>query len=393
MSVQLYSSIKTKPHFDADDKIALEAAYQAKDDVAMMLAFESWLAKWPTVAAAIPIAPFFINQSRWKAYQDCDRMYGWQYLANVTVGSISKFEIGTAVHNAMVYVHERNASPESIKEATEAAKDAYLKSMSGPTTADGVKETAEGARTIERLLPAYFSHWGRRNELWKPLGMEVWFCVEVGEGTNVFLVGRIDNLITWDGGLWLVDYKTMDKLDFRNFTKFEIDVQLTAYLYGATKQLSLESKARGGKTVFVRGAWIDGLVKTQIPQFHREPYTRSVQDLREFEEEFVEKVREIAQKHARVAAGENWKVVFPKNTNQCFRYGTCPWRDLCVQDTEYRRSIFKQRNADYVDIARMKADGSYPQYLAQVAEQEKLTAEAAANAPVVEDPGGYENAG
>jgi hypothetical protein len=218
------------------------------------------------------------------------------------------------------------------------------------------------------MLPAYHAHYGAKGEMWKPLGMELAFCVEVGEGTGVYLVGRIDNLVTFMNGIWIVDYKTMKKMDMREFMKYEIDIQLTAYIYGGTKQLSLDALSRGEKPVMIKGAIIDGMVKTQVPQFHRELYSRTLQDLRQFELEFCMKAWEIAAKHAMVeknrakynyfteriwALGEQggWKIIFPMNTQQCFRYGTCSHRDLCVKDNDVRRMSFRKRDQDYVDDA------------------------------------------
>lgn len=304
----------------------------------------------------VSLDPFFINQSRWKEYQDCDRLYGWIHVENLEPDRKRvALEIGTAVHKAMVVAHEGGGTQEAFDRATTLAREDFKTAMGGPKLLGDEEEVQKGIDIIQKLLPAYFAHYAGKGQLWKPLGMELSFCVEVGEGSNVFLVGRIDNLVTFMNGLWLADYKTMGRLDMRDFLKYEIDVQLTAYIYGGTKQLTLDAKARGEKPVVIRGAIIDGMVKTQVPQFHREIYTRSIDDLREFELEFVEKSREIAFKHRRVNNGEPWKVVFPKNTQQCFRYGTCAFRDLCVQDTAVRRLSFRKRSKDYVDDAAKTA--------------------------------------
>lgn len=302
--------------------------------------------------------PFYVNQSRVRSYQSCDRLYGWQYVEGLVPDRPKKqLELGSAVHKAMEIMHSGDGSEENFQLARNAAEARFRSTMSRIILPGDEADLQEGLATLDRLLPAYRAHYAAKGQLWKPLGMEVSFCVEVGEGTNVWLVGRIDNLVTYANGLWLVDYKTMDKLDFRNFTKFEMDLQLTAYIYGGTKQLSLDSMARGEPPTIVRGAIIDGLVKTQVPQFHRELYRRTIEDLREFEVEFVEKAREIAIKHMRVENGEPWKAVFPKNTNQCFAYGTCAFRDLCMKDNDTRRLGYVQRSADYVDTARQKSRG------------------------------------
>lgn len=321
----------------------------------------------------IEMPPFFLNQSRWKTYQDCDRMYGWFYVEGLEPDRPRKpLILGTAIHNAQVKIHQMNRTPDSIVEATAAAAEFVKKSLTpaGPKLPQDEAEIQDGVDTIKRVIPAYHRHWGDRGQSWKPLGQELSFNVEVGEGTGVFLVGTIDNLVTLLNSLWLVDYKTMAKLDLRDFMKYEIDIQLTAYIYGGTKKLSQEAAKLGRPPVIIRGAIIDGIVKTTIPQFHREMFTRSVEDLQEFEQEFCMKAWEIASKHA-IKQGDrakynlyrdkmydlgitDWKVAFPKNTQQCFRYGTCPMRDLCVKDTDTRRTGYRKRQPDYVDRETLK---------------------------------------
>lgn len=325
----------------------------------------------------VELPKFHVNQSRWKAYRDCDRIYAWSEIEKLVPAKRKDyFEIGTAVHKAMVHALTEGGTAEAFKEGTELAVDSFTKGMkgTGPQLPGDQEEIDAGIKILEKIIPAYHNHYATQGRQWKPLGTELAFCVEVGEGTGVFLVGRIDNLATFMNALWIVDYKTMGKLDMREFIKYEIDVQLTAYIYGGTKQLTLDSQAAGGPPVMIRGAIIDGLIKTALPQFHREMYTRSVEDLREFELEFCQKVWEIASKHAildgnkplydayceklwELGRSAGWKTVFPKNTQQCFRYGTCGYRELCVSDNEVRRMAFVRKADDYVDQARAAAAG------------------------------------
>jgi len=331
-----------------------------------------------TEAVHVTLEPFFLNQSRHKTYQDCARLYAWQHIANLEPDRPRKvLEIGSAIHKAMVAANIGGGTQAAFTSATDLAEAEFRKGMQclGPQLPGDEAELLDGVGTIRKLLPAYYAHWRALGQLWKPLGQELAFCVEVGEDTNVFLVGTMDNLVTYMGNLWLADYKTMGRLDMRDFLKYEIDVQLTAYIYGGTKQLSLQAKAEGRPPVIIRGAIIDGMVKTDIPQFHREIFTRSVEDLREFELEFCMSAWELAAKHAIVrqdrtaynayhermydlGTSAGWKVVFSKSTQQCFRYSTCAFRDLCVKDTETRRLAFRTRRPDYVDAAKLKSEGN-----------------------------------
>jgi PD-(D/E)XK nuclease superfamily len=312
----------------------------------------------PVPAARPTRQTFYLNQSRWKQVMDCPRLYGWQHVEGIEPDKPRIYlEVGTAVHAAQVIAHAKGGTKEAFDEATQVAESMFRKAMASQKIKlpSDQEEVDEALATIKTLLPAYYRHYAAQDQLWKPLGMELKFCVEVGEQTGIFLVGRVDNLVLFHGGVWICDYKTMKKLDMRNFLKYELDIQLTAYIYGVTKQLSLDAAQRGQPPVMVRGAIIDGMVKTQVPQFHRELYTRSLEDLREFEIEFVETANTLRARHERAAHGENWKHVFVKNTEACYRYGTCSFRDLCAKDNDVRRLAFRKRPSDYVDVAAGRA--------------------------------------
>jgi hypothetical protein len=293
-------------------------------------------------------APIVLNQSSLKEYNNCRRLFGWTRLENLAPPDRrSALEIGTAIHKGLGVLH----AGQSIDDAVNVAK-ASLEEAAGPLRAFADKDLAEANAIVERVLPAYYEHWANAGELWTPLGQEIQALVEVGEGTNVWLRMKADNLSTVHDALYIVDYKTAGRMDPRDLLKYEMDMQISAYLDGLTKQLSQDSMARGGPAVIVRGAIIDVLVKTKVPQFARETYTRSYEELMEFEAEFVEYAKEIRRAYARVASGENWKIVFPRNTEHCFRYGTCAFRDLCLKDTLVRRAMYDKRETTYVDEAQ-----------------------------------------
>jgi len=299
------------------------------------------------------LKPIVLNQSSLKDFQNCQRLYGWYRLEKIeSPRRKSALEIGTAVHEGLAVFHSEGGTAEK---ALKIAQD-KLEERSGPQLAFEDKSLEEAKNIVDNVLPAYFDHWDNQGELWAPLNVEVEFLVEVGTDTGVFLRGRADNLSTYAGGLYLVDYKTAGRMDPRDLLKYEMDIQLSSYIYGISKQLSIDSISLGGELVKVNGAIIDLLVKTKTPQFAREVFTRTDEEMREFEEEFVELGTRIRQQKQRVEDGEDWKKVFPRNTEHCFRYGTCPYRDVCAKDTEVRRAMYSDRAPDYVDIAQAELE-------------------------------------
>lgn len=323
--------------------------------------------------------PIVLNQSHLKSYLNCHRLYAWIRLQRLEPPlRRSAPEIGTAVHEGLRLLHTEGQTLDSALEATQKK----LEERSGPKIAFEDKTLPEAQDIASAVLRSYSEYWGEREDMWAPIDQEVQFLVEVQPGwwhrtfsgdvtdeegkrleaewiqapSGVWLRGRADNLSVFANALWLIDYKTAAKMDPRDLLKYELDLQLTAYIYGISKQLTMDALKEKSDPVAVQGAIIDLLVKTQVPQFAREKYTRSIDEMTEFEYEFVEYGNEIRSRMERVEAGEDWKIAFPKNTEQCFRYGTCAFRDLCLKDTPVRRSIYNKRERDYVDDAQDALD-------------------------------------
>jgi RecB family exonuclease len=313
-----------------------------------------------------------LNQSSLKDYQNCQRLHAWRRLEGLEQPiRRSATEIGTAVHAGLALFHGEDPDSGDVEKAVELVKKT-LSASAGPRSAFADKSLEDAETIATRTIRAYFEHWDKHNDIWTPLNQEVQFLVEVQPGwwrgtfepesgvslptlqhTDLWLRGRLDNLSIVPGsGLYIVDYKTAGKMDPRDLLKYELDIQLTAYIYGLSRQLTEDSLKEGREPIAVRGAIIDLLVKTAVPQFAREMFTRTVDEMEEFEYEFVEYASRIREQLLRVDAGENWKRVFPRNTEHCFRYGTCAFRDLCLLDTEVRRLAFDKKRPDYVDDAQ-----------------------------------------
>ena len=318
--------------------------------------------------------PIVLNQSSLKTYQNCQRLYGWNRVASLEpVGRRSAPEIGTAVHEGLAVLH----APEGRLDAALEATTAKLTERAGPGTGFEDKGLPEAKEIATKVLADYAEHWAASGQLWAPLNQEVQFGVEIQPGwaklvyygtaeglreklrslprTGVWFRGRLDNLSVHAAALWIIDYKTAGKMDPRDLLKYEMDMQLTGYIYAVSKQLTEDSVAASEKpggppaeVVRVEGAIIDLLVKTKVSQFAREKFRRSEAELEEFEREFVELGSRIREQHDRIEAGEDWKTVFPKSTEHCFRYGTCAFRDLCMKDTPIRRAAYNKREPDYV---------------------------------------------
>lgn len=267
-------------------------------------------------------------------YENCHRKFYWWDIIGLELDRPRwALDIGTSVHLGLALL----GSGEGIDDAVLQAKAKLSSLMPKRLMPGDDTDLLDNQALVEKLLRGYAAEY--KETTWIPIAQETKGTVEVGDGTNVLLVFRTDKLATWNNRLWIVDHKTAGKLDLRDLQKYEMALQFSAYQYAVTK---FTHQA-------VAGIIVDILVKTKTPQYHRDLKTRSNKELLEFENEFVEIGKEIAWRKARVTAGEDPKTVFYKNTDECFRYGTCPYRELCMEDTPTRRSLYRQREVDYVD--------------------------------------------
>lgn len=285
---------------------------------------------------------FTMRQSSEKSYQLCKRYYGWERLENLAPRAIQwNLIFGTATHKFL----EKRGQGAPLREAIEAGEASLAADTKGKLLVEDTALLEQHIFMLRSIGPMYDTFYGEDAHVFVPLGQEIKGRVPVGDPKDrVFLVFKTDKIVNYLGQLWLIDHKTMAKNDDREFAKYAMDIQVTAYVYGVSKVLGTR----------VAGVIIDGIVKTKVPQFRREHYDRSDSDLAEFEAEFVEMCQEIAWRMQRVRNGEPWKVVFYKNTGACFHWGReCSMLPLCRRDTEIIRMMYVKREADYMDDPRL----------------------------------------
>jgi hypothetical protein len=293
-----------------------------------------------------------LRQSSEKSYQDCHRYFGWERVENLSPLSVQwPLVFGTATHK---FLQERGRGvpvKESLQMAEETLREETLDPATGKSlvSIDDLPYMEQHIDMLRTMAPAYDAHWGDDSHVFIPLGNEIKGRVSVGPPENkIFLVFKTDKIVNYLDHLWLIDHKTMGKNDDREFAKYAMDIQPTAYIYGVSKVLGIP----------VAGIIIDALIKTKVPQFRRESFLRTEEMLTEFEVEFTELCQEIAWRFARVKNGEDWKSVFYKNTGACFKWGrACSFLPLCQRDTPVMRMGFRKRHADYQDDPKLLESG------------------------------------
>lgn len=258
-------------------------------------------------------------------------------------------EVGSATHEGLAHL----GAGQPLDVAVEKAQQRFRRDLPKRRLPGDDEEYAKSEELVRTLLIHYVEHWTDQGQMFRPLGQEVAGTVEVGENTGVFLRFKTDKFVHAFNGLWIVDHKTAAKMDLREMMKYQMDLQMTSYIYGAQKLLGTK----------IQGVIVDFLVKTKVPQFAREVFERTDRELAEFEVNFVRWARHMQRDHFDVASlGREiggpeglgpWNA-FPRDEKECFRFGTCMFRTLCLNPSNTGlRQEFTKRIPDYVDDERL----------------------------------------
>lgn len=267
-----------------------------------------------------------ISNSRIKSFLSCPRRYYWTYVKNLSPVSISiPLVFGRSIHRALAEWYANFSQPVTLEIFEATMRDA-IKDV------EWFKEEKDKYQLhinagIE-LLKQYFERY--KKEPFSVLQSELKFEVPLDSHT---LVGRTDAIINWDGRFKLLEHKTTSKLGQNYLNKFNLDSQLTSYIYGIRKALKIDIQ----EVVLncLRKIRIDA--KKSEPEFVRDIIIRADEDLEIFEKEVVL----IA---AQIESCEQNPELFWRNTDSCIQYGTCAYHSLCMHgEDEAILSEYKER--------------------------------------------------
>lgn len=169
----------------------------------------------------------------------------------------------------------------------------------------------------ERLLvfaQKYFTLF--KKESWKVKDVEVEFALDMGDGT--FYTGRIDLVVEWAGGIYVVDHKTSGRMGPAFGERYNPAISITGYCF-ATKTL----------VGACNGAIINGLNTSDNPKdrFLRFQSPRLPVQLEWWRENYLLISKDLERD---MAAG-----VWKKNYDFCGVYG-CEYKNLCLYGMEER---------------------------------------------------------
>ena len=165
---------------------------------------------------------------------------------------------------------------------------------------------------LSKTCLAAFDSWKeeKRRGYYKVVATEMAFDLTLPGGRR--FTGRLDQILEWNGRLWVRDFKTVGRMDDWK-AKYNPDHQFTGYTWAA-QQLS-------GRRV--DGTIIDIVynIKTKGPEFFPTLAARSSSDI----QQWLEWVEFEGENWDRYCTTDKW----PMRTSACGDYGGCFFRECC----------------------------------------------------------------
>lgn len=293
----------------------------------------------------MPIRLF--DNTKLSTYRNCNRLYFYRYVLywqSVTPNIPAGF--GICWHSAMDVVWKElseHGTVEQVESTTIRAMQAFqsrwadLRLPENPYEPYTLDIAAEMVFTyIQRQVPFI-------RERYKILQIEKPFVIPIfPDRDDTYYCGRIDKVIEWNGGVWLVDHKTTArhygggrskyKLDFKK--EFVDSFSPNSQIEGYSVAVSLEYGSK------FKGVLIDAaLVHKTERHFRTLAIDRGAHQLDAWLWEAQQEIRRIDLDHQHLwdhrkalelsEGTDKFLPAFGKNTGHCSNYGGCPYQELC----------------------------------------------------------------
>ena len=160
---------------------------------------------------------------------------------------------------------------------------------------------------------------------------------QLPEEISVWYYGKMDKVIRWNGGVYVMEHKTTSQLGYGFFSQFALNHQVDGYIYLC--------KDKYGEC---NGVLVDAVLIAKVKMnCMRDVATRTEEDGKEFEVELdciVQNIRWAIEHES-----------YPMNKSLCQYYGECAYRDLClyhgderVIEGRYRESVWDAKEGKEV---------------------------------------------
>ncbi len=275
--------------------------------------------------------------STMSTYQRCGLKGFMQYSINRSPCGVNfPIQFGVAYHKfrEILEISYKKAPPENLgdrewqqKIYTVAWRIASLSFVDPPH--DHKKAYLTTAR-LESACSQAFDIWlnEKASNRYEILFSEQSFDLELPSGRR--FGGRFDQILEWNGNLWVRDFKTTSRMGKTYSQTFDPHNQMTGYVWAAQ---------------ILSGRRVEGVIadvvyntKNQGPTFHEFLATRNTGHIERWVQTVDFELGEIDRMHE--------EMCFPMRTGACHDFGGCYFRDCCKKTGWYMMEKWLASNTD-----------------------------------------------
>lgn len=269
------------------------------------------------------------------SYKDCPRRYFIRHQLNWrSTGTSLPLSFGLSWHSAMdvVWQFAKKLPPPDLRDLAYAKFCETWEGQGLPVNLPVELIDEYSPRTpmiASEMISNYIStRWKMLQEA-EVVAIEQPFAVPLPDANNVWYIGRLDKVITWNGETVALEHKTTTS--YKKDGHFRSDYVESWFSDSQTKGYQF------GAGLFFPGlkqVWVDAaLVHKQVHNgFRFIPIAHQDVLLREWLDDTREWVGRLELDVAMFQAGNNQLLegTFPKNENSCIgKYGPCPYLSIC----------------------------------------------------------------
>lgn len=279
-----------------------------------------------------------------KDWLACRRKFLLNYLARLSSKRlVIPFFIGGYFHKGLEKFYKGEDPEEFIPELvvdmeTKAKKAVFL-------SPEEEEKLAVASAIVEGMLYSYCRHYAKDLKRWQIVQAEFRFSVPIVEGVEY--TGQLDLIVKEGGDYWIVEHKTVGRLDKAYVDRLPLDTQITGYAIGAKHSLKVPIKGviynvarkpqirpRSGETneQFANRVVTDYAARPDF-YFYREQLFRDSSETILYKREVAEMIADIQEKLQLVRKGDQGEIAahFHRNTDNCTLRGTCQFLDICTK--------------------------------------------------------------
>lgn len=288
------------------------------------------------------------DNTRLSSHRNCNRLYYLRHQKHWTPDfKAVALTFGGCWHNAMDVVWgDLHKFPDDTKLANHAFENGFLPEWDEEGLPHHSTEELDlKMRTPENAYQMIYHYIRQRRPFIKSceiLEIELPFAVPIfTDNPDVLYVGRIDKVVEWQGRVWGIEHKTTTSGSARSgfynsFTNmFSPNSQVDGYLHAL--HMLYGKKAKG---IMIDGALVSNATQEKFMFIPVERQTAMLDAWLFDTHEEIKKIEHnnqlLLQHESDIEEGKQHPFLhaFPKNTNACQHYGSCPMVDICKMVTD-----------------------------------------------------------